>query len=61
MALESEKQQPTALEKRAFNESLMSEALQKQAASRKAKTPPREMPVTPTLPRMPKPHKRRGR
>ena len=38
----------------------VSEALAKQAAMRPAKTPPKEMPVTPTLPRVPKPHKRRG-
>jgi hypothetical protein len=35
------------------------EALAKQAAKRPAKTPPKPMPVTPTLPRVPKPHKRR--
>jgi hypothetical protein len=40
------------------NEYVM-EALAKQAAGRPAKTPPREMPVTPTLPRVPKPHRRR--
>ena len=33
------------------------EALEKQAASRPAKTPPKLMPVTPSLPRVPKPHK----
>lgn len=37
----------------------VSEALVKQAAMRPAKTPPKEMPVTPTLPRIPKPHRRR--
>jgi hypothetical protein len=37
------------------------EALAKQAASRPPKTPPKEMPITPTLPRVPKPHKKRGR
>ena len=35
------------------------EALEKQAALRPAKTPPKEMPVTPVLPRMPKPKRRR--
>jgi hypothetical protein len=35
------------------------EALAKQAASRGAKKPPNLMPITPTLPRVPKPHKRR--
>jgi hypothetical protein len=37
----------------------VTEALAKQAATRPARTPPRAMPVTPTLPRMPKPHKKR--
>jgi hypothetical protein len=37
----------------------VAEALAKQAARRPAKTPPKAMPVTPTLPRVPKPHKRR--
>jgi len=35
------------------------EALEKQAASRPAKGKPRIMPVTPTLPRVAKPYKRR--
>src|SRR4051812_6416032 len=35
------------------------EALAKQAASRPAKGPPRSMPVTPTLPKIPKLHRRR--
>ena len=38
--------------------SYVSEALAKQAASRPPKTPPKLMPVTPTLPRVPKPRKR---
>jgi hypothetical protein len=33
--------------------------LAKQAASRPAKTPPKAMRVTPTLPRIPKPHRKR--
>ena len=37
------------------------EALAKQAASRPVRTPPRAMPVTPTLPKVPKPHRRRRR
>jgi hypothetical protein len=37
----------------------VTEALAKQAAARPAKTPPNAMPITPTLPRVPKPHKRR--
>ncbi len=39
--------------------SYVSEALAKQAERRPVKTPPKEMPVTPTLPRVPKPHRRR--
>jgi hypothetical protein len=35
----------------------VSEALAKQAALRPPKTPPKLMPITPTLPRVPKPHK----
>ena len=37
------------------------EALAKQAALRGPKKPPNAMPVTPTLPRVPKPHKRKRR
>ena len=37
----------------------VAEALALHAARQKPKTPPREMPVTPTLPRVPKPHKKR--
>ena len=39
----------------------VTEALARQAALRPAKTPPNEMPVTPTLPRVPKPRGRRRR
>lgn len=35
------------------------EALEKQAASRPPRAKPRIMPVTPTLPRVPKPYKRK--
>jgi hypothetical protein len=38
--------------------SYVREALEKQAASRPPKAPPKAMPVTPTLPRMPKRRKR---
>ena len=39
----------------------VAEALAIHAARQKAKSPPKPMPVTPTLPRVPKPHrKRRG-
>jgi hypothetical protein len=37
----------------------VAEALAKQAASRPAKTPPKAMPVTPTLPRVRKQKRRR--
>jgi hypothetical protein len=37
---------------------LVAEALARQAARRPAKSPPKAMPVTPTLPRQPKPHKK---
>ena len=39
----------------------VSEALARQAARRPPKGPPKEMPTTPTLPRVPKPHGRRRR
>jgi hypothetical protein len=40
----------------------VAEALAIHAARQKAKTPPNVMPVTPTLPRVPKPYrKRRGK
>jgi hypothetical protein len=35
------------------------EALAKQAANRPAKTAPKSMPLTPTLPKIHKPHRRR--
>lgn len=35
------------------------EALARQAARRPPRSPPKEMPVTPTLPRVPKPHRKR--
>ena len=38
---------------------IVEEALKKQAARKPAKTAPKAMPVTPTLPRVPKPYKRR--
>jgi hypothetical protein len=38
---------------------IIQDALKKHAASRPAKTAPKAMPVTPTLPRVPKPYKRR--
>jgi hypothetical protein len=44
---------------KAVSSSYVTEALAKQAALRPAKTPPKPMPVTPTLPRVPKPKRRR--
>jgi hypothetical protein len=38
---------------------IVREALAKHAAARPAKTPPKSMPVTPTLPKIPKLHRRR--
>ncbi len=40
---------------------VIDEALARQAAKRPASSPPREMPVTPTLPRQPKPARDRKR
>jgi hypothetical protein len=37
----------------------VAEALAIHAARQKAKSPPKPMPVTPTLPRVPKPHRKR--
>jgi hypothetical protein len=54
------KQSSRSTETRVLTNSYIAEALAKHAASRPAKTPPRAMPVTPVLPRQPKPHKRRG-
>jgi hypothetical protein len=53
------KQSPASTAERTITNSFVVEALAKHAASRPAKTPPRAMPVTPVLPRQPKPHKRR--
>lgn len=52
------KQATTTAHPAAVTNEYVAEALAKQAASRPAKTPPRAMPVTPTLPRVRK-HKRR--
>ena len=53
------KQSSRSTENKPVNNSFIIEALAKHAASRPAKTPPKAMPVTPVLPRMPKPRKRR--
>jgi len=52
------KQATTTAHPPMVNNEYVAEALAKQAASRPAKTPPKAMPVTPTLPRVRK-HKRR--
>jgi hypothetical protein len=53
------KQSTTSAHPPAVTNEYVAEALAKQAARRPRQTPPRAMPVTPTLPRVPKPHKRR--
>jgi hypothetical protein len=53
------RQSPTGAQPREVSNSYVREALAKQAANRPAKTPPKPLPVTPALPRVPKPHKRR--
>ena len=41
------------------NRELIDEALKKHAALRGPKPPPKIMPITPMLPRVPKPHKKK--
>lgn len=53
------KQATTTAHPPAVTNEYVAEALAKQAASRPAKTPPRAMPVTPTLPRVRKQKRRR--
>jgi hypothetical protein len=53
------KQSSSSSESRPASNSFITEALTRHAASRPAKSPPRAMPVTPVLPRQPKPHKKR--
>jgi len=55
------KQDTTTAHPPAVTNEYVREALAKQAASRPARTPPKLMPVTPTLPKVPKPHRRRRR
>ncbi len=43
------------------SDEIVAEALARQAARRPPKSPPAAMPVTPTLPRLPKPHRGRKR
>jgi hypothetical protein len=59
MKARSFKQDTTTAHPPAVSNEYVREALAKQAARRPVKTPPKAMPVTPTLPRVPKPHKRR--
>jgi hypothetical protein len=53
------KQGSTTAYRPAVSDGYVREALAKQAAIRPARTPPKRMPVTPTLPEVPKPHRRR--
>lgn len=53
------KQDPGPRTREPVSNTYVTEALAKQAAMRPKKTPPREMPVTPKLPKVPKPHRRR--
>jgi len=56
------KQDTSTAHPKMVSNTYVSEALANQALNRPAKTPPKEMPVTPTLPRVPKPHKhKRGK
>ncbi len=52
---------PTSTPSHETTNSYIAEALAKQAANRPAKTPPKVMPVTPTLPKVPKPRGRKRR
>ena len=53
------KQDTTTAHPAAVTNEYVREALAKQASIRPARTPPKLMPVTPTLPKVPKPHRRR--
>lgn len=53
------KQDPVTADPDRVTNSYVREALEKQAALRGPKTPPRAMPVTPTLPKIPKLYRRR--
>jgi hypothetical protein len=55
------KQDSTTAHPAPVSNDFVREALAKQAALRPAPTPPRLMPVTPTLPKVPKPHRHRRR
>jgi hypothetical protein len=55
------KQSTTTAFPPAVTNSFVAEALARQAASRPARTPPKELPVTPTLPKVAKRHRRRRR
>ena len=53
------KQDSTTAHPPAVTNEYVREALAKQAAIRPARTPAKLMPVTPTLPKVPKPYRRR--
>jgi hypothetical protein len=53
------KQVTTTAHPKMVSNDFVTEALAKQAANRPAKTPPRAMPVTPTLKKVPKLYRRR--
>jgi hypothetical protein len=53
------KQDTTTAHPPMVNNEFVQEALAKQAALRPPKTPPKLMPITPTLPKVPKLHRRR--
>jgi hypothetical protein len=55
------KQDSTTAHPGPVNNEYVREALARQAATRPARTPPRLMPVTPTLPKVPKPYRHRRR
>jgi hypothetical protein len=55
------KQDTSTAHPTAVSNEYVREALARQAAIRPARTPPKLMPLTPTLPKVPKPHRRRGR
>jgi hypothetical protein len=55
------KQASTTAHPDAVTNEYVSEALAKQAAMRPRKTPPKVLPITPTLPKMHNKHRRRGK
>jgi hypothetical protein len=53
------KQETTTAYPNPVTNTYVTEALMKQAANRPAKTAPKAMPVTPTLPKVRRPHRRK--